>query len=608
MNETAPPIVYRFVEGAGPAGPGELRFPPEDAAQGTPLQRARDVVLQGLACFERGAGTPTALVLPADTTRPTLDDMLAACLARQLLLRGRLPEGAARLADYAALAREGLRVQAGPPERSLAGVFLAVRNAGGLHARKLDSADLAERFVEGWLRLERVILEAARQGNDPFSEGICDGPEFLRERIYLAGDREVFEQDVRRGMRWSVRLADRVPGLVLLEPKSLLFKHWSRQLRDPFLFLAVRWEPGYWVFSTDPLQRLSLLPLAQRLQAAEAAHDPAMAAADPWFDGGRFQHTLIAAPRGGSRLSEDALLGVVRQVLAVEEGSETRLPLLAALLRSWPFEAYSQAELLGRGGQAPVLRAQGPQGDVAIKLFGLLETSLEMRARNQRERRTIAELTQRIAASDDPRCARLVPVQAVLEADWRGQPLVGLVSHFFAAGSLEAWRRAQEQVEKGSLHSLLDDLCGALSLLHSWGFVHRDVKPANILLELEAGRLRAQLADFGCTLLDGQHTRFADINFSPPLLHEASAAFDVFSVAVVAAFLVRGNLEPPFRNNFNGTLSAAVLEPARNAGSVRGGDDAWYEGLVGLLLEATQFDPRRRPTAEVFGQRLRELA
>ena len=55
--------------------------------------------------------------------------------------------------------------------------------------------------------------------------------------------------------------------------------------------------------------------LATALQAAEAAHDPVYAAKDPWYDGHRPEHghTLVTTPRGGTQLSERAVLRVVKK-------------------------------------------------------------------------------------------------------------------------------------------------------------------------------------------------------------------------------------------------------------------------------------------------------
>jgi hypothetical protein len=125
---------------------------------------------------------------------------------------------------------------------------------------------------------------------------------------------------VLRGEQWVVDIPNGPPrgrALLLRQPKSLLFANWSRSEADsgigqPYVFLAVTEAPGRWAFSTDPVQRLQIKSLADSLQAAEAAKNPG-AKDDPWFDGKPFGHTLVAAPHGGTRLSEREVLAVVRQ-------------------------------------------------------------------------------------------------------------------------------------------------------------------------------------------------------------------------------------------------------------------------------------------------------
>src|SRR5262249_22731513 len=137
------------------------------------------------------------------------------------------------------------------------------------------------------------------------------GGSFAEEQAYIARDREVYREDVRlRGQRLTVQFPGDPPkshhsALYLDNPKSLLFKFWSRQDTEgpppasPYHFLAVKWGTGHWVFSTDPVQRLSLQGLAEPLQTAEEKHDPAFAAAHRWYDGHDHNYTLVAYPDDG---------------------------------------------------------------------------------------------------------------------------------------------------------------------------------------------------------------------------------------------------------------------------------------------------------------------
>jgi hypothetical protein len=311
-------LVFRKSAGGDgpPAQEGEIHLRPHAAKHRHRRDLARLVLEQGPDAFHRGSGPVRRLVLDAE---PTLDDLFAAAFLVRQLSGEQLPPGCATLAEYAALAREGLRPGSVPVEHSLEGVFLALRNAG--EADLTDAAN-GTRFAGHARRLTDHALRAAAQDIDPFTTSLFgEGADFAREQAFLARDREVYQQDVNRGQQWLVRLPGGPPrgaALFLRSPKSLLFKHWSRcdsqtPSGAPYLLLAVASDAGQWVFSTDPVQRLSLLSLAEQLQAAEQAQAPERAKDDPWFDGKPFGHTLVAAPRGGTVLSEDQVLRIVKR-------------------------------------------------------------------------------------------------------------------------------------------------------------------------------------------------------------------------------------------------------------------------------------------------------
>ena len=299
--------------GAGP-GPGELLVRPRRPEHRGCLGLARVVLEHGLDALPRDDG-PIDRVVVGDN--PTLDELLAATIAIRLLAGAGVPPGLGAFAEYAKLVREGLRPGEVPLEASPEGIFLAIRNADG---DDLADPAIGAAFAASWTRMAAVILRAAEAGADPFAvPHFAGGPEFARERAFLARDHEVFRrEDIPRGERWRIALPGgppRATALVLRRPKSLLFKHWSRLPDaapggDAYLLLAVDFGAGLWVFSTDPVRRLSLKPLADALQAAESALDPA---APPWFDGARFGHTLIAHPDGGSRLPDRDVLRVARR-------------------------------------------------------------------------------------------------------------------------------------------------------------------------------------------------------------------------------------------------------------------------------------------------------
>jgi uncharacterized caspase-like protein len=308
----------KFSENDQP-GEGELwvRSAPRKSGAGL----ADWVLEDGLGVLQQGPGEPTRLVVQHD---PTFDDMLAATIADHLLAKRPLPPGLKGFAIYAGLVREGLQPGQVAFEQSLEGIYLAIRReSGGADGRAdLLDPDVAVRFAKGWARMEARILAAAEQGVDPSAQPLFTNMDFARERALLNEDHDVYRQDIQRGERWRVRLPlDNAPpegaGLLLREPTSKLWKYWSR--KDPeapggngYLFWAI-FDPDWgWVFSTPRPMKLQLRGLHAALQEAEAKKTPPGTAPGQWFDGDRFDYTMVAPPRGGTRLSEEEVLDVAR--------------------------------------------------------------------------------------------------------------------------------------------------------------------------------------------------------------------------------------------------------------------------------------------------------
>lgn len=139
----------------------------------------------------------------------------------------------------------------------------------------------------------------------------------------------------------------------------------------------------------------------------------------------------------------------------------------------------------GRGGMADVYRARDPQLDriVALKVISpFLAGDPSFRSRFVRE--------SRIAASIDH--ANVLPVYAAGEQ--RGRLYIAM--RFVEGRDLALHVREQGSLTVTDAVAIVAELAGALDVAHARALVHRDVKPANALIE-EGPGTRVYLADFG---------------------------------------------------------------------------------------------------------------
>lgn len=250
---------------------------------------------------------------------------------------------------------------------------------------------------------------------------------------------------------------------------------------------------------------------------------------------------------------------------------------------------YRLDALIGRGGMASVYRGFDVSlgRPVAVKVFSEAAEGIDDAGRRASEIALLASVEHRALvrlydAARDPDSAREYLVMELVE----GRDLREALQH----GPLDAADAA----------GLLADLGEALHVIHSRGIVHRDVKPANVLLEpahLPTRRWNAKLADFGIARLidDARITRTGLLIGTPGYLSPEQvsgvapgSAADVYSLGLLVLEARTG------RRAFPG--------PAVEAASARLVSDpeipaelgpAWVE----LLTRMTAREPGARPTA-----------
>ncbi len=149
------------------------------------------------------------------------------------------------------------------------------------------------------------------------------------------------------------------------------------------------------------------------------------------------------------------------------------------------FAGYRIETLVGRGGMGVVYRATDLSLDrpVALKLI-----APELADNARFRERFLAE--PRLAASLDH--ASVIPIYEAGEHD--GQ--LYLAMRYVPGSDLRTLLERDGPLAPERTLAILDQIAGALDAAHRQGLVHRDVKPANVLLDEDE---HAYLTDFGIT-------------------------------------------------------------------------------------------------------------
>ncbi|MEU0158160.1 serine/threonine-protein kinase [Streptomyces sp. NPDC006261] len=261
---------------------------------------------------------------------------------------------------------------------------------------------------------------------------------------------------------------------------------------------------------------------------------------------------------------------------------------------------YTAHQILGRGSAGTVWLGEGPEGPVAIKLLREdLASDQELVGRFVQERTALLGL-------DHPQ------VVAVRDLVVDGNDLA-LVMTLVRGTDLRTRLDRERRLAPEAAVAIIADVADGLAAAHKAGVVHRDVKPENILLDMEGplgpgGAHPALLTDFGVAkLIDTpRRTKATKIIGTPDYLAPEiveglppRAAVDIYALATVLYELLAG-FTP-----FGGGHPGAVLRRhvTETVVPLPGIPEELWQLLVQCLAKA----PASRLRASELAVRLRDL-
>src|SRR5690349_2742265 len=254
----------------------------------------------------------------------------------------------------------------------------------------------------------------------------------------------------------------------------------------------------------------------------------------------------------------------------------------------------------GRGGMGVVYRAVhlALKREVALKVIGSeFSGSEEFRVRFQRECETAASIQH----------PRVVPIYHAGEEDG----LLYVTMRFVEGTDLSRALMARGRLEIEDATRIVKHVADGLQAAHALGLVHRDVKPANILLETDGSAL---LGDFGLTkhVGDDPLTRegvfVGTIDYAAPEQFEAGtvdARTDVYALGCVLYQALSGRVPYPAESDA-AKMYAHLQSPAPRLDVLT--DDVG-PGLAEIVARAMAKEPADRfQTAGELAAALRSMS
>ncbi|HEX5617037.1 MAG TPA: serine/threonine-protein kinase, partial [Solirubrobacteraceae bacterium] len=257
------------------------------------------------------------------------------------------------------------------------------------------------------------------------------------------------------------------------------------------------------------------------------------------------------------------------------------------------FAGYRVESLVGRGGMGVVYRAT----DLSLERPVALKVLTDELARDSAFRRRFVSESKLAASLDHP---NVIPIHAAGEHDG----ILYIAMRFVPGDDLRTILKLSGRMEPGRAARLIAQVASALDAAHAHGLVHRDVKPANVLVTPDD---HVYLTDFGLSKradADTQATRTGQVlgtlDYIAPeqIRGETIGPYtDVYSLGCLIAHLLTGEVPFPVRTD-EGKLWAHFTEPPPRVSTRVPGVGASFDPVIARAMNK-QPDRRYQRAGEV---------
>lgn len=257
---------------------------------------------------------------------------------------------------------------------------------------------------------------------------------------------------------------------------------------------------------------------------------------------------------------------------------------------------------IGRGGMAVVLRAHDERlgRQVALKVMAPAV------AADQAFRQRFVQESRAAAAVEDP---HIIPIYEAGEAGG----MLFIAMRYVGGGDVKALLRREGPLSPARALDIVSPVASALDAAHRRGLIHRDVKPMNMLLDVDPGRPdHVYLSDFGLSKrmlstagLTGTGQILGTFHYSAPEQVQGGqldGRADQYALACTAFELLSG--APPFDyEEIAAVILAQMTEPPPALTSRRGGLASGVDQVLARALAKAAAD--RYATCRDFAEALR---